>query len=161
MMTLMAHPAELPMSGPAEPPRSGHHVDIPMAEEAALSTLESYSCYASTRTILVSHAIAQKGAVWKASEVGSTREVEAALFAGGSTEEIDMVSAARAFCHLRLRDAVACLTCLLAQDGKSPLSIAAQRGHVRVVRQLIDAGADIETKTTVNIERDRGIFFYT
>ena len=39
---------------------------------------------------------------------------------------------------------------ILGQDGDTALYIACQEGHVKVVKLLLDRGADIEAKTNVS-----------
>ena len=39
--------------------------------------------------------------------------------------------------------------CRVPQDGETPLHLAAHRGRVAVVEQLLAAGADVEAKDTV------------
>jgi hypothetical protein len=40
------------------------------------------------------------------------------------------------------------------QDGATPLSVAAQNGHLPVVRALVDAGADKNAKDKVGERRE-------
>jgi len=90
------------------------------------------------------HKKAREGDVWRAAHAGDVPALEAALAAGGSTEESDGVSDEASGSHARFE------IVLLACRTDSALGCAAQRGHVEAARFLLAAGADVNNNGWVS-----------
>ena len=71
------------------------------------------------------HRPARKGAVWAAADAGDAAALQAALSAGGSTEEAE-------------------------SDGVSALAQAARKGHFEAVVTLLSAGAKVDSERKVS-----------
>ena len=55
--------------------------------------------------------------------------------------------------HLISRRVVSCHVMLTHQDGLTPLMIAAHNGHTRIVKILIESGADVSIRDVVRTHR--------
>ena len=99
------------------------------------------------------HAMADAGAVWRAACAGDAAAVEAALAAGGSTEEADGV---RRQC-IRTPSHSYHIAPLFSQ-GDTALVSASLQGHAEAVRILLAAGADVNAKWRVSLPHKFGVF---
>jgi len=88
--------------------------------------------------------------VWWAASAGNCVALEAALAAGGSTEEIQ-----RSERNLKPAPPPATFTvpCHLSQVTNA-LGCASQQGHVEAVRILLAAGADVNAEERVSLRTD-------
>jgi len=93
------------------------------------------------------HKMAGKGAVWRAANAGDAAALEAALAAGGSTEEADAV---RRHLEPHLSHTVT-LRSVACHRTKLLSVCASRRGHVEAVRILLAAGADVTAKGKVSL----------
>ena len=112
-------------------------------------------CLPATLRVGYSHDLVPEGRVSAAAKAGDVAALQAALDAGGSTEEADIVRARLKQCFQSddLDHSVAPLPHLLeAQllDGWTGAFWAAERGHVEVIRLLIAAGADVARADVVS-----------
>jgi len=92
------------------------------------------------------HEKAGKGAVWRAACSGDAAALEAALSAGGSTEETDGV---RMNCSPLSQLHHDCISGL--SQTETAFGWASYKGHVEAVRILLAAGAEVNDKERVSL----------
>lgn len=118
--------------------------------------IQPCDCLPATLRVGYNHALAPAGMVFTAARTGDIPALQAALDAGGSTEEADRVRVMVdhwKLCHMH--EIISAL-----QNGRTALSHAGYCGHIDAVHLLLLAGANPAAQDNVRMRKEINISLY-